>query len=339
MQKPVLRTAAGGLTRRGALGAAGALALLPAMRPALAQGKPYPSQPIRVVVPFEAGGTLDIAVRPLTIAMTASMGQSLFVDNRAGANGVIGTEYVARAAPDGYTLLTSSASFALNASMYRNLKYDVIKDFQPVAGILQGVGFMVAVHPSVPANTLADLIALNKKGTQIAFSSPGVGNTAHIVGELINQRAGTTFLHVPYKGAGPAFNALVGGEVQMAIMTPGVVMPFVSQGKVKLIAFTGAKRLPDMPNVPTASESGLPGFTFSGTWQGMFAPAGTPRPIVDRLHAEVVKALKDPAVQKAVAAIPGYLPDGSGPEEFGKQVREDVQRYGEVIRKLGLRAD
>ena len=327
-------------SRRSLLGGAGAtaLALLPGMEPAFAQGRPYPSQPIRFVVPFEPGGTLDIAVRPLALSMSASMGQPIIVDNRAGANGVIGTEYVARAAPDGYTLLTSSASFALNASMYKNLKYDVIKDFQAVAGVMQGVGFVVAVHPSVPARNLEELIALNKKGTQIAFSSPGIGNAAHIAGELLNQRAGTHFLHVPYKGAGPAFNALVSGEVQMAVMPPGVVMPFIATGKVKALAFTGSQRLPDLPEVPTMSEAGLPGFTFSGTWQGIFAPAATPRPIVDRLHAEVVKALKDPEVLKALSAISGYVPDGSGPEQFGAQVKEDVARYGEIVRKLNIQA-
>ncbi len=335
-----------GLSRRGALAAlatvgGGAATLLPGLRPAFAQGRPYPSQPIRVVSPFAAGGTIDVAIRPLTIAMSESLGQQILIDSRPGANGVIGTDYVAHAPADGYTLLAVTASFALNASMYNNLKYDVIKDFQPVAGLMRGVGFVIVVHPSVPANTLEELIALGKKpDARMAFSSPGVGNTIHIASELFNQRAGTHFLHVPYKGSSTSLNALVAGEVQLAIMPPGIVMPFITSGKLKALAFTGTERLPDLPNVPLVSEAGLPGFSFTGTWIGLFAPAATPRPIVDRLHAEVVKALKEPGLLKTLSTvIPGYLPDGSGPEAFGKQVREDVQRYGDIVRKFNIKAE
>jgi tripartite-type tricarboxylate transporter receptor subunit TctC len=331
----------GQLGRRRLLQAAGASAaasLLP--RAARAQAV-YPAQPIRMVVPFAPGGTLDVAVRPLCVEMARQLGQSIVIDNKAGANGVIGAEYVAKAPADGYTLLAVTASFALNASMYKDLKYDVIKDFAPVAGLMQGVGFVVIVHPSVPARTLQELIALDKRpGTQLNYSSPGVGNTIHIASELFNQRAGTHFVHVPYKGSAPSLNAVVAGEVQLAIMPPAIVMPFIRTGRLRALAFTGSKRLPDLPEVPLMAEAGLDGFVFQGTWMGLFAPAGTPRPIVERLHGEVMKALQLPALRQTLAAaVAGYVPDGSAPEVFGRQVQDDVQRYGDIIRRFNIKPE
>jgi tripartite-type tricarboxylate transporter receptor subunit TctC len=332
------REAAG---RRAWLQAAGATALglaLPGL--ARAQGG-YPAQPIRIVIPFAAGGTLDVAVRPLAQVLSGQLGQNIFIDNKAGANGVIGTELVARAAPDGYTLLAVTASFALNATMYKDLRYDVIKDFAPVAGLMQGTGFVVIVHPSVPANTVQELIALDKKAPgKLTYSSPGVGNTIHIATELFNQRAGTQLLHVPYKGSAPSLQAVVAGEAQVAIMPPGIVMPFIRSGKLRAIGFTGPQRMPDLPEVPTMAEAGVKDFVFSGTWMGLFAPAATPRPIVTRLHAEVVKALQQPALRQTLAgAVAGYVPDGSTPEQFGAQVQDDVKRYGDILRKFNIKAD
>lgn len=320
----------------------GALAsVLPASRSAFAQPAPYPSQPIRIVVPFSAGGTLDVAVRPLGAVLAAQLGQQIVVDNRPGANGVVGTEHVARANPDGYTLLAVTASFALNPGMYKDLRYDVIKDFAPVAGMMQGSGFVLIVHPSVQANSVRELIALDKKTpSKLAYSSPGVGNTIHIATELFNQRTGTSFLHVPYKGSAPSLSAVVSGEVQLAIMPPGIVMPFIRTGKLKALAFTGSRRMPELPDVPTMLEAGVDDFVFQGTWMGLFAPARTPRPVVDRLYAEVSKALQQPALRQTLAgAVAGYLPDGSPPEVFGKQVQEDVQRYGEILRKFNIKPE
>jgi tripartite-type tricarboxylate transporter receptor subunit TctC len=321
------------------LAGAGALGLALPGR-SRAQGA-YPTQPIRIVIPFAAGGTLDVAVRPLAQVLSAQLGQNIIIDNKAGANGVIGTEFVARSAPDGYTLLAVTASFALNATMYKDLRYDVIKDFAPVAGLMQGTGFVVIVHPSVQANTVQELIALDKKAPgKLTYSSPGVGNTIHIASELFNQRAGTQLMHIPYKGSAPSLNAVVAGEAQVAIMPPGIVMPFIRSGKLRAIGFTGPQRMPELPDVPIMAEAGVKDFVFSGTWMGLFAPAATPRPIVTRLHAEVVKALQQPALRQTLAgAVAGYVPDGSTPEQFGAQVQDDVKRYGDILRKFNIKAD
>ena len=331
------RRHARGLVLAGA--AVSALVLAP-MQPARAQTQGYPKQAIKLVVPFEPGGTLDVAVRPLGNALARQMGQPIVVENRSGANGTIGTAVVAKAAPDGYTLLAVTASFALNAGMYKNLPYDVLKDFVPVSGLMQGVGFVVIVNPAVPAKTLQELIALDKGGAKLAYSSPGIGNTIHIASELFNQRAGTHLLHVPYKGSAPSLNAVVGGDVQVAIMPPGIVMPFIRAGKLRALAFTGAKRLPELPEVPIMAEAGLSDFIFQGTWMGLFAPAKTPPEIVNRLQAEVAEALKQPELrQQLTASSAGYLPDGSTPEVFARQVREDVQRYGEILHKFNIHAE
>lgn len=341
MKLPVQRDPGRRSVLKAAAGAAVSLALPVVGARAYAQGA-YPAAPIRVVIPFAAGGTLDAAVRPLSLVLAKQLGQNIIVDNKPGANGVIGTEFVARAAPDGYTLLAVTASFALNATMYKDLRYDVIKDFAPVAGLMQGTGFVLIVHPAVAANTVQELVALDKAsgGKHMAYSSPGVGNTIHIASELFNQRAGTQFLHVPYRGSGPSLQAVVAGEAQVAIMPPGIVMPFIRSGKLKALGFTGEARMPELPNVPTMAEAGVSDFVFQGTWMGLFAPAATPRPIVDRLHTEVVKALKDTAMRQTLAnAVAGYVPDGSSPEQFGKQVQDDVKRYGDILRKFNIKAE
>jgi tripartite-type tricarboxylate transporter receptor subunit TctC len=326
--------------RRLTLAAATAGVGLLAGLPRTASAETYPTRPIRIVVPFEAGGTLDVAVRPLAAVLAKQMGQAVIVENRSGANGVIGTGMVARASPDGYTLLAVTASFALNAGMYKNLSYDVIKDFAPVSGLMQGAGFVVIVNAEVPARSLQELIALDKKGERLAYSSPGVGNTIHIASELFNQRVGTHIVHVPYKGSAPALNAVVAGDVQVAIMPPAIVMPFIRSGKLRALAFTGAVRLPDLPNVPIMAEAGVSDFVFQGTWMGLFAPARTPDEVVHLLHAEVAKALQQPELRALLAtAVAGYLPDGSPPEQFARQVNDDVQRYGEILRKFNIKAE
>ncbi len=330
--------------RRTVLKAAGATALglaLPGLGRAQAA---WPAQTIRIVIPFAAGGTLDAAVRPMAIPLAAQLGQSIIIDNKAGANGVIGTEFVARAAPDGYTLLAVTASFALNASMYKDLRYDVIKDFIPVAGLMQGTGFVLIVNADkVQANSVQELIALDKKTgpqSRLAYSSPGVGNTIHIASEMFNMKAGTQLMHVPYRGSAPSLQAVVSGEAQVAIMPPGIVMTHIRSGKLKALGFTGPTRMPELPDVPTMAEAGVADFVFSGTWMGLFAPAATPRPIVNRLHAEVAKALQQPALRQTLAgAVAGYVPDGSGPDPFARQVHDDVKRYGDMLRKMNIKPE
>jgi tripartite-type tricarboxylate transporter receptor subunit TctC len=298
----------------------------------------YPTRPVKIVIPFPPGGTLDVVMRPLGNALTTQLGQPIIIDNRSGANGIIGTGTVAKAAPDGYTFLAVTASFALNPSIYSKIGYDAIKDFTPVTAIMQGAGFVVITHPSVPATNMKELVALGRKGgNALAYSSPGMGNTIHIASELFNQHTGTNFMHVPYKGSAPSLNAVLAGEAQMAIMPPGIVMSHIAAGRLKVLGFTGRSRLPELPDVPTMAESGLGDFVFEGTWIGLFAPAGTPRNIVNRMQKEVKKALAEPAVKEAIhRSGTGYLPDGSSPEDFGKQVREDVVRYAQILRRLNI---
>ena len=300
----------------------------------------YPTKPIRIVIPFAPGGTLDVAMRPLSQQLSTILGQTVFLDNRAGANGVIGAEYVANAPSDGYTLIATSASFVLNPSIYKNLKYDVLQDFTPISALMQGVGFIVIVNSAVPANSLQELIALGKKsGDTLTYSSPGIGNTIHIASEIFNQKAGTNFMHVPYKGSAPSLNAIVSGEAQIGIMPPAIVMPFIRSGQLRALAFTGKKRLVDLPDVPTMAEAGVNDFVFEGTWMGLLGPKALPPAIVSRLYQAVTKAIQQPALKQAwVSGVSGYVGDGSSPSEFSKQLKDDVRRYGDIMRKINIQA-
>ena len=298
----------------------------------------YPNKPIRIVIPFAAGGTLDAMIRPISQPLSTALGQPIIIENRAGANGMIGAEMVAKSSPDGYTLFATSASFVLNPSIYKDIKYDVIKDFTPISSLMRGVGFVLLVHPSVPANTLQELIALDKKtNSPLAYSSPGIGNTVHIASELFNQRAGTHFLHVPYKGSGPSLNALVSGEVQIGITPPGVVMQFIKTGKLKALAFTGSSRLPELPEVPLMSEVGVKDMIFEGTWMGLLGPGGMPQPIVQKIYSEMSKCLHEPGLQNNLStSVSGYVVEASTPEQFAKKLRDDIKRYNEILKKINF---
>jgi len=320
-------------------GAGASLAGLAVGLPSIANAAdPYPTKPIRIVIPFAPGGTLDVAMRPLSQQLSTILGQTVYLDNRAGANGVIGAEYVANAPSDGYTFIATSASFALNPSIYKNLKYDVLQDFTPISALMQGVGFIVIVNSSVPVNTLQELIALGKKsGNTFTYSSPGIGNTVHIASELFNQKAGTNFMHVPYKGSAPSLNAIVAGEAQIGIMPPAIVMPFIRSGQLKALAFTGKKRLADLPDVPTMAEAGVNDFVFEGTWMGLLGPKALPPAIVNRLYQAITKAIQQPALKQAwVSGVSGYVADGSSPAEFAKQLKDDVHRYSDIMRKINI---
>ena len=292
----------------------------------------YPTRPIRLVVPFVPGGTIDAYARALARQVETQIGQPIVIDNRAGANGILGADTVAKAAPDGYTLLNNAASFVVNASMYRKLPYDTANDFTPITNFVRGLGYLLVAHPSIPANSVRELIELaKKKPNGVRFSSPGIGNGQHLAAELMSMKTGVQMLHVPYKGSSPALAAVLGGEVQVAFQTPSSVIPLVSSGKLKALGFSGEKRLPALPNVPTVAEAGVPGYMYDVAWHAWFAPARTPPAVVNRLFKEIRTALQEP---KLVAFFRegGFEPQADPPAEFAKIFRADIKRYGEIVR-------
>ncbi len=291
----------------------------------------YPTRPIRLVAPFPAGGTADVIARTITSEVGAQLGQPFVLDNRAGANGIIGTDMVAKAQPDGHTLLHVTASLVINPHIYRQLPYDVLKDFDPVTNLVLGAGYLVLVNPSTPVSSVPELIALAKKTQKVTYSSPGVGNSLHLAAEIFNLRTGIRMLHVPYKGVAPAMNALLGGEVQVSIMPGTISIGHVKAGKLKAIAFTGASRWAVLPDLPTVREQGIANFELSGGWHAWFAPAKTSAAILSRLHQEVSKALQFPRVREALLAG-GYEPDGRSPAETRRFVRAEYERYAEMVK-------
>ena len=302
--------------------------LLACSSAALAQS--FATRPIRLVTPFPAGGTADVVARNVTNEVAAQLGQPVVLDNRSGANGIIGAEIVAKAAPDGHTLLHITASLVINPHIYRKLPYDVFRDFEPVTNLVLGTGYLLLLNPSVPASSVKELVALAKKTGKVSYGSPGVGNTLHLAAELFNVRAGVKLLHVPYKGVAPAMNALLGGEVQAMFVPATIALGHVKAGKLKPIAFTGTSRWAAMPELPTMKEAGVANLELTGGWHGWFAPARTPAPILSRVHQEVFKALQLPRVREAMIAG-GYEPDGRSPDEFKKFVRAEFDRYGEMV--------
>jgi len=298
----------------------------------------YPNRPIRLVLGFPSGGTPDALARSVTTQLEAQLKRSIVVDNRTGANGIIAAEIVATAPPDGYTMLFSPPALIINQILQKKVPYDVLKDFTPVANICLGAGFILVVNPSVPAKSVKELIALAKVRDKLSYGTPGIGNTQHLVGEMFNLRAQTRLLHVPYKGLTPAVTAVLSGEVSALFVPPTVVMPHIKAGKLRALAFTGAKRWQFMPELPTIAEAGVPGFEVSGSWQGWFAPARVPREIVARLHGEIRRALQEPKVHDFILTG-GYEPDGRGPEEFRKLIQSDFKKYAEIIRVAGIKAE
>ena len=297
----------------------------------------YPARPVRMVVTFTAGGTPDAIARIVVGQMERQLGQSFVVDNRAGANGIIGTDIVAKAAPDGYTLLHVTGSLVINPRLYRTLPYDVFRDLEPVTNIVLGDGYLLLVHPSVPAQSVMELVAL-AKNKPLSYGTPGIGNTLHLATELFNVRAGTQLLHVPYKGVAPALNSLLAGETQVIFIPPTIAVQHVKTGKARALGFTGSKRWSFMPEVPTIMEAGVPDFEITGSWHGWLAPAKTPPAVIARIHAEAKKALQVPRVRDFLVAG-GYEPDGSTPEEFRKFLKKESARYAEAVRAAGIKPE
>src|SRR4051812_43075665 len=248
----------------------------------LAHAQSYPSKPVHVIVAAGPGGP-DTVARLVAARLTAQMGQPFIVENRPGANGMLGTDQVAKAPPDGYTLLVYSSGLVVNPHIFKKLPYDTERDLAPVTNLVDNGGLFIAVNPALPVKTLQDLIALGRQpNNKLSYSTPGVGNTWHIAMELFNDRAGTHMVHIPYNGGGPATAALVAGDVQVMVSSPAPIMNFAKTGKVRVIAYTGAKRTSSLPDVPTTAEAGLPTYAPDGGWFGMFAPAKLSPEIIDR---------------------------------------------------------
>jgi len=314
----------------------GAAAALWSASTALAQ--PYPAKTVRVIVPFAAGGTPDVVGRLVAQPLSVQTGQSFVVENRAGADGVIGAQAVAEAPPDGYTLLVTSSSFAINPSFHKKLPFDVIRDFEPVSNLAATEAYILGVNPDLPARTVAELLALMRRpDSRISFGSPGVGNGLHLAAELFKSLTRTQMVHVPYRGAAPALTGLIAGDVQLMFMTPPSSLPYVEAGKIRALAYTGAKRFARLPDVPTLAEAGVPGMEVLASWTGMFAPARTPAAVLAQLHQEVHKAVTTPSVRERLIGA-GVIPLGNAPSEFKPFVAEQVRLIGAIARAAGIEA-
>ncbi len=322
------------ISRRTALAATlGALSV-----PAWAQGSGYPSKPIRLIVPTPPGGGADALARVIGQRLSEQMKQPFVIENRPGAAGNTAAEQVARMAPDGYNLFIGAiAPLAISPSLYKSLPYDPIKDFTPISrGVL--LSNILVVHPSVPANNVRELIALAKaKPGTINYSSSGTATAGHLAGELFAAMTGTNIVHVPYKGGGPAMNDLIAGHVQISFASPPSALPQVKAGKLRVLGVTTEAREPSMPDVPTIAESGVPGFV-ANNWYCFVGPAGMPHDIVERLNKELRLAMQDPAVQ-ANMHTNGMLPDPSTPEELGRFIQSEMDKWGKIVRARDLKPD
>ena len=297
----------------------------------------YPDHPIRVVVPVAPGGGNDIVARLLARQLSDRWGQPVVVDNRPGASTAIGSEIVARASPDGYTIMLCSVSFAINAAARARLPFDPIRDFAPITQVAR-VPQIVVVNPALPAASLKEFIALAKaKPGQLNYASAGNGSSTHLAMELLMDMAGIALNHVPYKGTGPGMTDVIAGHVQVTFNAIPPAMPHVKSGKVRALGVANPRRFPTLPEVPTFGEAGLPGYTFA-SWFGILAPARTPREILRQLNEELVRIIRDPEMNKTFIEL-GIDPLATSPEEFGKNLRADIARSAELVRKHHIRAE
>ncbi|MES2186336.1 MAG: tripartite tricarboxylate transporter substrate binding protein [Pseudomonadota bacterium] len=319
------------ITRRHALAALGLTAACGV------QAAEYPSRPVTVIAPFAAGGTVDIVARIVGQKLTQELGQSFIVDNRGGAGGSIATGMLARAAPDGYTLMVHHVGLAFNASLYDNLPFNTARDVMPLAYVGATPNVLVVTN-SLPVSTVAEFLALARKnpGT-INYGSGGLGSAGHLPMEVLQSSTGVKLQHVPYKGSGPAITDLMSGQIQAMLLTIPAVMPFIQAGKLKAIATSGARRTPALPQLPTLEEGGVKGFEYA-PWYGFFAPAGVPPAVVDRLHTAINKVLSDPEVVKTLGQQ-GLEVQAMSQKQFAAIVTRDIAHWSKTIRALGIKGE
>lgn len=295
----------------------------------------YPAKPIRVVVPYAAGGPMDFIARTLGRKMIPALGQNMMIDNRPGAGGALGTDVVAKSAPDGYTILHTSSSHASLPVITKNLPYDAVKDFVPISLIVNSVGFLLVAHPSVPARSVQELIVSAKaQPGKYNYGSGGVGNVMHFAAEIFNVTAGTKMTHVPYKGVGQAITDLVGGRIDICFGPGTVLVPYVKAGKLKALGITAPARWNALPDVPTVDEAGVKGYFFV-PFYGLWFPAGTPTQYVTRIQSEVAKALEDTEIKRAFEDQ-GFVPVGSTSAEFSKIILDEIETNRRLAAKIGL---
>jgi tripartite-type tricarboxylate transporter receptor subunit TctC len=303
-----------------------------------ADAQQFPARPVHLVVTFAAGGAMDLTARSMAAVMSQSFGQ-VVVENRTGGGGLVGTDYVARAAPDGYTLVMYADVNVIAPSVYKKLNHDPIKDFAPITNAIFGTHLIVA-HPSVKANSLRELIELAKREPgKLAFGSPGTATPQHLAGELFKQQAGGLDIqHVPYRGGGQLIGDLVGGQVPLGLIGLPPTLPHIRAGKLKVFAVTARKRSPSLPDVPTVEEAGLPGYE-TVQWLGPAAPAGTPRAIVNRLHAEFTKALRHPAVLERLTGAGLEVAPSASPEAYAEFIRAEAARWPAIVKAAGVKPE
>jgi len=315
--------------------AAGGLSLHASAQGAGAAGRAeFPVKPVRMVVPLAPGGGSDIVGRIVALGLTERWGQSVVVDNRPGAGGNIGNAIVGKSVADGYTVLVSSSTMAISPALYRDQPVDIIRDFQPVT-LLASQPSIITAHPAVPAKTLKELIAVMKaQPGKLAFGSAGAGTASHLANEQFLMAAGAKALHVPYKSAGLAMTALLGGEIQFMVTNMATALPQVKSGRLKGFAVTGAQRVPSVPELPTAAEAGLPGYEYT-TWYGMLLPAGVSAPLLNKVHTDTAAVLREPQVRERLAAQ-GLDPHGNTPVEFSRYLKAELAKWGGVVQVAGL---
>ncbi len=306
--------------------------------PLTASAQVYPAAPVRVVVAFATGGTLDAVARMYGQKLATSMGQPFVIENRVGAGGTIGTEAVTKSTPDGYTIKFGSTSdLAVSPNLYPNLSYDVLRDFIPVAQVASAP-FALAIHASVPAKNIPELIALAKaKPGQINYASSGTGSSLHLLAEYLKYLAKIDLVHIPYKGLGPAIPDLISGRVQLLFSDMGPFIPFVKEGKLRVLAVSTAKRSKLYPDLPSIAEYGMPDYDLAG-WYGVVVPLGTPRPVVEKLHAELMKAMRAPDIVERYAAM-GLEQVEKTPEQFGAYMRTQHGKWGDIIKRSGTKLE